>query len=135
MLQGSPARSLLLAALLATPASAEQNPAAPKALPGAPTADEIVDCVRANLPESTARQRVLFRTRDRAGSEREVRSTVKWRRFDDSKSRVMVRVQEPRDLRGAGLEGADLRGAPLRADFRGAPLRGADLPVARRLRA
>lgn len=76
------------------------------------TAEEIAQCVKANLPERTSVQRIELRSRDRAGSGRILRSRLHWRRFDDGRPRVRLRVDEPPDLRGASylvIDGKDGR--------------------------
>lgn len=84
-------RVALAAALLAaTPVFADDSP-------------KLSDCVRANLPSESSVQTVEFRSRDRVGNGRTIRATVNWKRFDDGRSRVMLRVHEPEDLNGAGL--------------------------------
>jgi outer membrane lipoprotein-sorting protein len=84
------------------------------AAPAAPleVAEEIVDCVQGNLPERTSVQRIELRSRDRAGSERVLRSRLHWRRFDGGRPRVRIRVDEPPDLKGASyllIENEDSR--------------------------
>jgi hypothetical protein len=75
--------------------------AASPAAPAPETPDAIVDCVKANLPEHTSVQQIELRSRDRAGSERVLRSRLHWKRFGDGEPRVRIRVDEPPDLRGA----------------------------------
>ncbi len=73
----------------------------------APAADdavkEVVDCVQRNLPAESSRQTIEFQSTDRAGGGRSLTGRVSWRRFDDGLSKVMVRLREPSDLKGAGL--------------------------------
>lgn len=71
------------------------------AAPAPETPDEIVDCVQRNLPERTSVQRIELRSRDRAGSERVLRSRLHWKRLAGGRPRVRIRVDEPPDLRGA----------------------------------
>jgi hypothetical protein len=75
--------------------------AAPLPRPALETADAIVDCVQGNLPAHTSVQRIELRSRDRAGSERVLRSRLHWKRFEGGQPRVRIRVDEPPDLRGA----------------------------------
>jgi hypothetical protein len=63
----------------------------------------LSDCVQGNLPSQSSVQKVEFRSRDRVGNGRTIRATVNWKRFDENRSRVMLRVHEPEDLNGAGL--------------------------------
>ena len=67
------------------------------------SADEILDCVQRNLPATTARQEVEFRSQDRVGGGRTIQSRVHWRRFPDGLSRVLVRVLDPAELKGSGV--------------------------------
>ena len=67
------------------------------------TVDALGDCVRANFPATTSIQQMLFRSTDRAGATREIRGRTWWKRFDDDRSRVLVRVAEPADLRGSAF--------------------------------
>jgi hypothetical protein len=66
-------------------------------------ADAVAACVQRNLPETTSVQTFRFRTSDRAGSEREITGKVWWRRFEKGRSRVLLGVQKPADLRGSAL--------------------------------
>lgn len=70
---------------------------------GDEVADAVAACVQQNLPETTSVQTFTFRTSDRGGSQREITGRVWWRRFDDGRSRVLLRVREPEDLRGSAL--------------------------------
>jgi outer membrane lipoprotein-sorting protein len=89
------ARIRILPLLLAlAPASALAGDAAVK---------EVVDCVQRNLPAESSRQTIEFQSTDRAGGGRSLTGRVSWRRFDDGFSKVMVRLREPSDLKGAGL--------------------------------
>lgn len=73
---------------------------------GAPvpeTAEEIEDCVRDNLPQTSSSQIVLFRARDRVGSTKDSRATILWKKFPDGYSKVLMRVSQPPRLRDTGL--------------------------------
>ena len=56
----------------------------------------------ATAPEETSVQTMEFHSTDRLGGGRTLRAKVWWRRLDGL-SRVMLRLREPPDLRGAGL--------------------------------
>lgn len=88
-------RIVALAALLlfALPAGGEE-PA---------DAEAVTACVQENLPETTSVQSFRFRTSDRAGSQREIAGKVWWRRFENGRARLLLRVKEPEDLRGSAL--------------------------------
>jgi hypothetical protein len=66
-------------------------------------ADEILACVQKNFPKETSVQMMEFRSTDRIGGGRTLRAKVWWKRAEDGLSRVMLRLREPQDLRGAGL--------------------------------
>jgi len=66
-------------------------------------AEAVTACVQENLPETTSVQSFRLRTSDRAGSEREIAGKVWWRRFENGRSRILLRVKEPGDLRGSAL--------------------------------
>lgn len=80
--------------LASAPAAAEPPPA---------DVQEVLDCVQANLPRETSVQRMHFESKDRVGGGRTIESVVRWRRFEDGLSKVLVRVHAPNDLRGSGL--------------------------------
>lgn len=64
---------------------------------GDPVVDKILDCMRANVPETTQIKEVQLTARDRGGGER----TLKGRLFgmkENGKVRVMVRIEAPPDL-------------------------------------
>jgi hypothetical protein len=82
--------SALASAALATPAED-------------PAVEEVLACVRRNLPRDTSVQKLRFQSEDRSGGGRTIESKVSWRRFEDGLSRVLVRVQAPHDLKGSGL--------------------------------
>lgn len=67
------------------------------------TVDDIVKCMEANAPEISVVQRVTMRTVDRTGAETEFQSKIFWRKFDDSNSRVLLRVYSPPNRRGSAL--------------------------------
>jgi hypothetical protein len=85
--------ALVLAALLAAPARGASLE----------SAAEIEACARDLLRSDTCVQTLRFRTRDRAGNQRELRARLYWRRGEDGRSNVLLRVTEPPEVRGAGL--------------------------------
>ena len=89
--------ALLFAIVLLVPS----GPARARADGDSPEA--IASCVQANLPDETSIQQVLFRSTDRAGSAREILAKVWWRRFNGGRSRVLLRVLAPEDLRDSSL--------------------------------
>jgi hypothetical protein len=92
--RGSQLRRLFLAfALAAQPLSAAGDRAA----------DEVLDCVQRSLPPETVSQMLEFQSTDRAGGGRTIRSSMQWRRSDDGRSKLLLRVKDPPDLKDAGL--------------------------------
>ena len=67
------------------------------------TAAEIDACYRANHPETTAVQTVSMHVKDRIGAVTRSQATLYWKKYDDGRSRVMMRFKLPPDMRGAGL--------------------------------
>jgi len=65
--------------------------------------EEIQDCVRKNLPEHSARQDLNLMVRDGTGQEQTIEAELFWKRGDDGRSRVLVRVEAPFDLRGSAF--------------------------------
>jgi hypothetical protein len=84
-------RLALLLPLLAAPAG------------GAPSADEVLACVRRNAPEAALVQTVELAKVDRAGKERAYAAKLYGKRGADGRGRVLLRVEEPSDLRGTAL--------------------------------
>ena len=64
---------------------------------------EIQECARKNLPEHSARQEISLLMRDGAGQEQTIEAELFWKRGDDGRSRVLVRVGSPFDLRGSAF--------------------------------
>lgn len=87
---------------------------APAARGALETPEEIEACLQENLPTKTSVQTVSLRALDRVGAVTESRARVYWQREDDGFMRVMMRIQAPPDMRGAGLlveerdEGSDM---------------------------
>jgi outer membrane lipoprotein-sorting protein len=67
------------------------------------TVDEILKCLEANAPATSAIQTVTMRSVDRTGAETEFQSKIFWRKFDDGLSRVLIRVYSPPNRRGSAL--------------------------------
>jgi outer membrane lipoprotein-sorting protein len=88
--------------LIALTAFLVVGPPAAALEPGA-SAEEIRQCVDANLPLETSVQTVVFRAHDRMGAITEAKATIYWRKFEDGFSRVLIRFFAPPDLRGAGV--------------------------------
>ncbi len=65
--------------------------------------DSLLDCAKGNAPSKSSRQNVEFNSVGRMGEGRTITGTVSWARVDE-KSRVLLRIHEPADLQGAGLQ-------------------------------
>lgn len=65
------------------------------------TAAEIRACTQKNFPERTSVQHVVLVARDRGGSERSLSARIYWKRKSEDAARLMMRVEEPPDLRDA----------------------------------
>ena len=63
--------------------------------------DEIRECISRNQPQKTAIEEIVMRTYDRAGGERNFEATIYWKRGEDGRSKLRLRVEAPDDLRGA----------------------------------
>ena len=72
-------------------------------LPTSAEDDSLIECAKKNAPSKSSRQKVEFKSTDRMGHGRTIRATVSWKRSDDGRSRVMLRVHAPPDLDGAGV--------------------------------
>jgi hypothetical protein len=70
--------------------------------------EEIEQCVRANKPELSSVQTVVFKAVDRAGSVNESRAKISWKKFPDGFSRVVIRFSEPPTRRGSALLAIEL---------------------------
>jgi len=77
--------------------------AAAEASPEAPTAESIEACVRANLPSRSSVQDVVLRVKDPTGATTESHIKIYWQQDEDRLSKVMLRFDEPPDMRGSAL--------------------------------
>ncbi len=83
---------------------------APSASLARETVEEIQECMERNVPEQTSIQEVVMRTFDRVGGERSFEAKIYWKRGEDGRSKLLMRVEAPPDLRGAAylaLEGEE----------------------------
>jgi hypothetical protein len=67
------------------------------------TAEQIEACHRQSFPDDSSVQTISMNAKDRIGAVTTSKATIRWKRFDDGLSRVMMRFFKPPDLRGAGL--------------------------------
>jgi hypothetical protein len=81
----------LAAALLGAPASGE------------PAVDEVLACMRKNVPRTALVQTVELVAKDRAGQERSQRARLFAKRADDGRGRLLLRIEDPPDLRGSAF--------------------------------
>lgn len=65
-----------------------------------PAVDKILDCMRANIPNSIQIKQIELITRDKAGGERALKGRL-YAVKEEGMLRTMVRVQAPPDLSGA----------------------------------
>ena len=65
------------------------------------TAEEVLACMRGNLPDASMEQTVEFTSRDRTGYERVSRAQIRSKRLDDGLRRVVARFTRPLDVRGS----------------------------------
>ena len=65
--------------------------------------EEIQACVKKNLPERSARQDLSLLIRDGTGQEQTIEAELFWKRAEDGRSRVLLRVAAPPDLRGSAF--------------------------------
>jgi hypothetical protein len=73
--------------------------------------EEIRACMARNLPERTTRQKLELESRDRAGGARTLGVRLFWKRSVSGQPRVLLRVDSPPDLKGAGYVLIDREGA------------------------
>ena len=70
---------------------------------GAATLEEIEACVSANVPKKTLRQSQTLTVADRKGSERRLELDQEWKRFPEDRSKSVLRVTSPPDMRGTAV--------------------------------
>lgn len=86
----------------------------PSRADGGRSAEALVECVRANVPERSGREVLRIRSEDRFGGVRESRATLSWKTGEEGRRRALLRFAAPADLRGTALllietpEGTDL---------------------------
>jgi hypothetical protein len=65
------------------------------------TAEEIRQCARDNSPESTSIQEIELKAVDRASGERKMDARLHWKKDEEDRVRLMIRVISPPDLKGS----------------------------------
>ena len=81
-------------AALAAPGAAEVDHAGR-------TVDQVLECVVANTPDSTAQQDFKLLVHDRSGGVQTLQAKLHWKRGEDKLTKIMVRLSAPADLRGS----------------------------------
>ncbi len=84
---------------------------APAARAALETPEEIRACMARNLPERTTQQSLELESRDRGGATRTLGVRLYWKRAVSGQPRVLLRVDSPPDLKGAGYVLIDRDGA------------------------
>lgn len=84
-------RTLLIGLVLALPALAHATP------------EDVEKCVRANFPQRSLKQTLRLVSVDRVGAETELVTTLAWKRYDEQRWKMYLRVEAPPDLRGAAF--------------------------------
>ncbi len=67
------------------------------------TVDEIEACMKRNFPEKTSVQTIVLTSQDRIGATTTMRAKIYWRKGDDGKSKVVLRLSDPPDMRGSAI--------------------------------
>ena len=70
---------------------------------GAVSLEEVQACVSANSPQKTLRQSQTLIVSDRGGRERKLEMDFEWKRFSKTKSKSVLRVTSPPDMRGSAV--------------------------------
>lgn len=68
-----------------------------------PGVAELQACIEKNLPAKSVEQSLVLETRDAAGSTQRLAATLAWKPDAAGRSRVLVRVEAPPDLRGSAF--------------------------------
>jgi len=70
---------------------------------GAATLEEVQACVSGNSPKKTLRQSQTLLVFDRGGRERKLEMDLEWKRFGENRSKSVLRVTSPPDMRGSAV--------------------------------
>jgi hypothetical protein len=65
--------------------------------------DEVRECIERNLPARSAQQDIVLETHDKAGEGLRIEATLYWKKDPEGRSRVLMRVEEPPDLRDSAF--------------------------------
>jgi hypothetical protein len=67
------------------------------------TAEEIQDCVERNMESKSSIQTMTLDAKDRVGSINRLRTTIYYKEDDAGSMRVLMRIDEPQDLRDSAI--------------------------------
>lgn len=76
---------------------------APRALAAPKTVEEIEACMEANMPGDSSIQEITMTTFDRVGDTTTMRSKIFWQKGKGDRSKVLMRFDDPVDLRGSAI--------------------------------
>lgn len=79
---------------------------------GAATLEEVQACVSANNPKKTLRQSQTLVVADRGGRERRLEMDFEMKRFAENRSKSVLRVTSPPDMRGSAVLVIENKGRP-----------------------
>lgn len=65
------------------------------------SAADIRECTRRNSPDATSEQLIELKSVDRAGGERTMQARLRWKKDEEARVRLMIKVLEPQDLKGS----------------------------------
>lgn len=65
--------------------------------------EELRECIRRNFPKQSSIQVVKLRVKDRGGSTRDLDAKIWWSRLKAKRSRALIRVLAPEDVRGSSV--------------------------------
>lgn len=68
-----------------------------------PAVEEVQRCLRRNLPERSAEQEILLEQSDASGVIQTIEARLYWKRAADGRSRFLVRIDGPPDLRDSAF--------------------------------
>ncbi len=66
-----------------------------------PAEEQVERCIRDNLPQKGSIQRLTLQAVDRTGGERTLKGSLYWKRGEADRSKVLLRLEAPPDLRGS----------------------------------
>ena len=107
--------AVLIGPAIAPARAEEPQPATERTSVGSLVVDpavlEVQRCVRKNLPERSAEQEIRLEKSDASGVTQTLEARLYWKRAADGRSRVLVRIEGPADLRGSAFLAIEREGA------------------------